>query len=181
MAMAIGAAGVTPPTRRSVRSRLELRSERGVSAVEFAIVLSVLMMFVFGTIQFGIAFNRNQGLQAAAREGARIASVGGTQSEVKTRVGQSQSLFTASDVLVKIEYSTNNGTSYAGTICDDAGGNHCTSSVAPTPCYTAGISNLVKVTATVLPSTKYAIFIPMWGNKQLTFSSIGVFRCEQQN
>src|SRR6266567_3995927 len=107
-------------------------SERGASAVEFAIIASLLFMIVFGTIQFGIAYNRYQGLQAAALEGARIAAVDGTQSDVESRVRAAQSLFTGSDVQVKIESSTDNGTTWSTTICDDAGATQCTSAAPPT-------------------------------------------------
>ena len=43
--------------------------------VEMAIVLPLLVVLVFGIINFGIAFNRLQGFHAAAREGARTASI----------------------------------------------------------------------------------------------------------
>lgn len=49
--------------------------ERGASAVEFALIASLLFLIVFGIIQFGLAYNRVQGLQAATREGARIGSL----------------------------------------------------------------------------------------------------------
>lgn len=165
-------------TRRP-RPQLRKQSERGAAAVEFAIVLSLLLMFVFGTIQFGIAFNRNQGLQAAAREGARTASVGGTQANVASRVRQAQSLFTSSDIQVRIESSTDHGVTYPNTICDDATSGKCVATSGQTPCGEAGIGSLVKVTATVPAMAKYAIFIPVWGNHHVRFSSIGVFRCEQ--
>ena len=160
------------------------REERGAAAVELAIVLGVLLMFAFGIIQFGIAFNRNQGLHAAAREGARIASVGGAEAEIRNRVRDAQSLFDATDIQVAIDYSTDNGSSYPGgnMICNDAGSNPCSDTIAPTPCGIAGIGNLVRVTATVPgASGKYAIVIPLWGNQNITFSSNGVFRCEEGN
>ena len=43
--------------------------------VEMAIILPLLVVLVFGIINFGIAFNRLQGFHAAAREGARTASI----------------------------------------------------------------------------------------------------------
>src|SRR5205814_6633999 len=49
-------------------------------------------MILFGTIQFGIAYNRYQGLQAASREGARLASVDATVTEIIDRVKQSVSV-----------------------------------------------------------------------------------------
>jgi Flp pilus assembly protein TadG len=63
------------------------RNERGAAAVEFAILLPVLVMLVFGIIEFSVLYNRQQGLHAAAREGARIAALPvSTQSEIEDRV-----------------------------------------------------------------------------------------------
>jgi TadE-like protein len=168
------------PVIRSIRRAPTKQSEHGASAVEFAIIVSLLFLIVFGIIQFGIAFNRDQGIQAAAREGARIAAVGGTQKAVASRVRDAQSLFDPNDVKITIDYSDNDGASYPGTnkICDDLGSQKCTDDVTP-PC--AGkIGDLVRVTATVPASSgNYAIVIPFWGNVNITYSSKGVFRCEQ--
>ena len=49
--------------------------ERGVAAVEMAIVLPVLIMLVFGIIQFGIAYNSKLTMTHAAREGVRVLAV----------------------------------------------------------------------------------------------------------
>jgi Flp pilus assembly protein TadG len=49
--------------------------ERGAAAVEFALVLIPLLLILFGTIYFALYFNARQGAQAAAREGARVASL----------------------------------------------------------------------------------------------------------
>ncbi len=51
-----------------------LRSERGAIAVEFAIILPVLMLFVFGIVDFGHAWFVKQVLQNSCREGARYAT-----------------------------------------------------------------------------------------------------------
>ena len=55
-------------------------SERGAAMVEMAIVLPVLLILVFAIIEMGIALNRVQAFQAAAREGARIGSLETTTS-----------------------------------------------------------------------------------------------------
>jgi Flp pilus assembly protein TadG len=156
------------------------QSERGASVVEFAIVLSLLFLLVFGIIQFGIAFNRDNGLKAAAKEGARAASVGASQTEIATRIHQTQSMFADEDIDISIDWSNNNGSSYTA-ICDDATPDKCT--LDTSPCGDAGIGNLVRVTATVPGSTgdgRYAIVIPFWGNAQITFIGDGVFRCENK-
>lgn len=54
----------------------KLTGEKGASAIEFAIILPVLIMLVFGIIQFGVAYNKYIALTHAAREGARLAAVG---------------------------------------------------------------------------------------------------------
>jgi Flp pilus assembly protein TadG len=48
-----------------------LRDERGASAVEFAFVLPLLVLLVFGIAEFGRAFQVQGTLSAAAREGVR--------------------------------------------------------------------------------------------------------------
>ena len=45
--------------------------------MEFAIVLPVLMLFVFGIVEFGRAYNARIELTSAVREGARAAALGG--------------------------------------------------------------------------------------------------------
>ncbi|MCB0992846.1 MAG: pilus assembly protein [Acidimicrobiales bacterium] len=59
-------------TRTPLRSQ---RSEDGAVAAELALLLPILVMLLFGIIQFGLAYNRLQGVHAAAREGARVGSV----------------------------------------------------------------------------------------------------------
>ena len=53
-----------------------LSGEKGGSAVEFAIILPILVMLIFGIIQFGIAYNKYVAVAHAVREGARLAAVG---------------------------------------------------------------------------------------------------------
>lgn len=45
--------------------------ERGGAAVEFAFVLPIFLLLVFGTIEYGWYFHSEQIVTAAAREGAR--------------------------------------------------------------------------------------------------------------
>ena len=55
---------------------LHKRRDRGAAAVEFALVLPVLVVIVFGIIDFGRMLNAKIVLTQAAREGARAAAVG---------------------------------------------------------------------------------------------------------
>jgi Flp pilus assembly protein TadG len=63
-------------------------SERGAAAVEFALIASVLLMLVFGILEYGRTFSEIEVLTSAAREGARVAAVGGSQSEIQARVAE---------------------------------------------------------------------------------------------
>lgn len=58
-----------------IKSIRLIKNEKGASAVEFAIILPILIMLVFGIFQFGIAYNTYITITHAAREGARIAAV----------------------------------------------------------------------------------------------------------
>src|SRR5690348_8433339 len=49
-------------------------NERGAVAVEFALVLPLLGMLMFGIVSFGLAFSDNVALANAVREGARFAA-----------------------------------------------------------------------------------------------------------
>jgi Flp pilus assembly protein TadG len=52
------------------------RRDRGAAAVEFALLLPLLLLLVFGIIDFGRALNAQITLTQAAREGARLAALG---------------------------------------------------------------------------------------------------------
>jgi Flp pilus assembly protein TadG len=53
----------------------KLRNERGAAAVEFAIVLPLLLFVVFGIIEFSIIFYDKAMITNASREGARAGIV----------------------------------------------------------------------------------------------------------
>lgn len=68
------------------------RGERGAALVEFALVLPLLMLFVFGVIEFGGTYNNFISLRNGVREGARLAVVndqsgGNIVTETKQRIG----------------------------------------------------------------------------------------------
>lgn len=57
------------------------KDQSGVAAVEFALLLPVLFVFLFGTIEFGLVTYNMQVLDNASREGARAAIANGVDSD----------------------------------------------------------------------------------------------------
>ena len=57
--------------------------QKGVAAIEFAIILPFLVLLVFGGIEFGVMFYNKQVLTNATREGARAGITGIDTTEVQ--------------------------------------------------------------------------------------------------
>jgi Flp pilus assembly protein TadG len=61
------------------------RGDSGAAAVEFALVLPLLLLLVVGMLDFGMTYNHWISLTNLAHEGARLAAVGpATAGDVKT-------------------------------------------------------------------------------------------------
>ena len=63
-----------------------LRSERGQTMVETAMVLPILLILIFGMIDFGRAFNAWITVTNAAREGARVAATRQDATAINARI-----------------------------------------------------------------------------------------------
>jgi Flp pilus assembly protein TadG len=57
-------------TIRRIRNR-----DRGASLIEFAILMPLLILLLFGIVEFAWAFSQNVDVRHGAREGARLAAV----------------------------------------------------------------------------------------------------------
>ena len=49
--------------------------QRGAAAIEFAIAVPILVLFIYGIFQVGLLFQANAGMQHALGEGARLATL----------------------------------------------------------------------------------------------------------
>jgi Flp pilus assembly protein TadG len=61
------------------------RRDRGAAAVEFALVLPVLLLVMCGIVDFGRAYNAQVTLTQSAREGARLAALARPDVVSRTR------------------------------------------------------------------------------------------------
>jgi Flp pilus assembly protein TadG len=62
------------------------RTQDGAVAVEFALIVPLMLMLVFGVIDFGWMLNRDMLIDNVSRDGARVASLGGKFSQVCTSI-----------------------------------------------------------------------------------------------
>ncbi|MCC6497656.1 MAG: pilus assembly protein [Propionibacteriaceae bacterium] len=62
------------------------KSQRGAAALEFALVAPILIMLVFGVVDFGMMINSQAVFANAARDAARAGSFSATESEIVTVV-----------------------------------------------------------------------------------------------
>lgn len=127
------------------------RDDRGATLVEFALLVPVLVMLLFGLVEFGVAYDRQQALTGAAREGARAASIGRTVSQIESRVD-----------------AATGGTNFDGAI---------SVSVSPNgdpPCSGSNSG----ATVTVDLAVNEMISIPFVSDRIVTLTAKGSFLCE---
>ena len=55
--------------------KYDVKNERGAVAAEFALLIPVFLLLVFGMVQLGLTWQRQEAVSASAREAARIASL----------------------------------------------------------------------------------------------------------
>ncbi len=98
------------------------RSEGGAAAVEFALILPLLMMLVFGIVDFGYAMNRDTMINNAAREGVRSASLGATTADVTATVKSALPPEIAATVTVTVTCTKPTGVACTAYSTDAASG-----------------------------------------------------------
>jgi Flp pilus assembly protein TadG len=132
------------------RDRRRRDGEDGVTMAEFALILPVIVVIMVSIFEFGLAFHHSQAIEAAAREGARLASLSSTSTtDVSNRV----------DAALTGIYSP-------GTV---------TVAVNPDPAVCLGRpGQQVQVTVTA----NEPIDIPLLFNTTVTLTGDAIFRCE---
>ena len=70
----------------NVKQNQRFRCERGQALVEFALLVPVLLLLIFGAIEFGRVFHATHVITSAAREGARAAAVHKNNEEITIKV-----------------------------------------------------------------------------------------------
>ena len=143
------------------------RTEDGAAAVEFALVLPILLVIVFAIISFGWVFAQSLALSNSARQAARYAAV-----ENRTCDDVKDEAVSASAPLVKLDPTVDpNAVQISRTT-----GTPCGVPATDQPCKDSGDKDNVTVTLTYEAQILVPI-VPGLGNTK-TLHGTGVFRCE---
>lgn len=74
-----------------------MRSKKGQSMVETALMIPIVMLVLFGIVDFGRMLHALLTLDHAGREGARLASLHAEDSAIRTKVKSSAAILSLSD------------------------------------------------------------------------------------
>ncbi|HZJ06954.1 MAG TPA: TadE family protein [Nocardioidaceae bacterium] len=151
--------------------------QRGVAAVEFAIVIPVLLSLVFGVISFGFVLSQKAGIANGVRSGARYGSVnlyanshtcGNVIAETRESA-RTVGISSGTEVGVTVKRGTT-------TICSAAVGAATPSGGLP-PCTNASPPSGAE-TLYVEASFPAQVSIPMMSFDPIDLTSVGAYQCE---
>lgn len=156
-----------------------LRREDGAAAVEFALIVGVLAMLIFGMLQFGLTFFELQNLRAADREGARLGAVAATPDAIRARIadasGGAISQSEAALPFITVSYS-DSGTGPWTTKTGSA--SPACSSSAPVTTNAAVRTQISIATAPAHLKSLFTLNIPLLPTITMTPIIDAQFRCE---
>ena len=156
-----------------------LRLEDGAAAVEFALIIGVLAMLIFGMLQFGLTFFELQNLRAADREGARLGAVAATPDAIRARIadasGGAISQAEAPLPFITVSYS-DSGTGPWTTKSGNAA--PACSSSAPVTTNAAVRTQISIATAPAHLKSLFTLNIPLLPTITMTPTIDAQFRCE---
>jgi Flp pilus assembly protein TadG len=156
--------------------RTRARGEEGAAAVEFALIVGVLAMLIFGMLQFGLAFFQLQSLRAASREGARIGGMGGTVAQIQTSLQNASGISAPLGSAIYVE--TRTGTTASAPLADPATKPCNPTSSTPPDSVIAGV-NLKSAALPAGVRQVFSVNIPLLPTISLNSATVqGEFRCE---
>ncbi len=74
--------------KQNCATKYKNNRKRGATMVEFALVISLLLVLTLGLVQYGIIMNKAISLSHVSREGGRYAAVRATQPDIDDNIKQ---------------------------------------------------------------------------------------------
>jgi Flp pilus assembly protein TadG len=149
--------------------RLRRRTEDGAAAVEFALVLPILLVIVFAIISFGFVFAQSLAMDNAARQTTRYGVIQGRACStlITEAKNAAEPLVKTSDPTFKVEVTRGKTPDVVDdTVCSDA---------TQEPCKDSDVDDNLYITL----SYNATLLVPVVpGKSHVDLSSTGVFRCE---
>ena len=163
-----------------LRARRRRRGDDGASAVEFALVLPILLMLVFGIITMGVLFAQKLALSNSARQASRLGVVGNHTcqdilNEAVNAGGTISMSYTSTPSKFRFQADLlNSDGSVAKTTCAESTGLTANTPTAQ-PCQNSTAGQELRVYAR-WDSTSW---IPgVFASKTLRLEGTGTFQCE---
>ena len=91
-----------------------VKTERGQTLVELALILPIIILILFGTLEFGRIFHSYIVITNAAREGARLGALGKSNEEIISRIREASPLYQADTRLRIIRLEPNESARNSG-------------------------------------------------------------------
>jgi len=168
------------------RTRTTTQDE-GAAAVEFALIVPVLVIFLFGIIEFGILFAQQLSLSNAARQGARygvVANYDASNNPTSTclnivnevRNNAATIGMAASGVNVKVASPAANGSCPDTSTLPLSSWTQAQQNIQP--CVGTSPGDSITVTATF---NGHLVIPLVLANPTFKLTSTGVYRCEYQS
>jgi Flp pilus assembly protein TadG len=168
-----------------MRIRQRLRREDGAAAVEFALIVGVLAMLIFGMLQFGLTFFELQNLRSATREGGRLAAVQATPDAIRTRIENASNGAilpgeASNGTFVKVTYSDSGTFTEPSSSTNLSGGTNPACSTSSTGSTTDAAVRIQMFVAQAPPHLKslFTVSIPLLPPISMTPTIDAQFRCE---
>ncbi len=117
---------LTNPKTNHHNQRRRFSRRQGTSIVEFALVVPIILAILIGILESAYLGKNYLAIANSAREGARSAALGKTTTDIRTRVKNAAAPLTVTDGNITLQYSTDNGTTYAYTVGDSGTQNSAT-------------------------------------------------------
>jgi Flp pilus assembly protein TadG len=168
-----------------LRRRATRSGDAGASAVEFALVVPLLVILVLGIIDFGVIFAQQLSLNNAVRQGARSAVVSGntvqqTCAQVVTGVrgaaGQTIAMDTT-DIDVTVRTQSADGSTVRTTQCGSGANPYSSTRVCANSSRSDGTTDSILVDATYPASFIVPFPVPGFA-PTITLRARAVYRCE---